>query len=70
MTAKYWLGKPPVACDVCGSGIETKFFDARVGSSWGNVCEPCFEAHSCQLGTGRGQRYELNADGHWAKTGG
>jgi len=70
MTAKYWLGKPPVACDVCGSYIETKFFDARVVNSWGNVCEPCFKAHSCQLGTGRGQRYELDSDGHWAKTGG
>jgi hypothetical protein len=70
MAGKYWLGRVPVTCDVCSKSIETKFFDARVGGSWGNVCESCFEEYDGQLGLGQGQRYELDGDGHWPKTGG
>jgi len=71
MTSKFWLGKPPVACDLCSAGIETQFFDAKTHKGpWGNLCPKCFAAEGRGLGTGLGQRYDLNEDGHWEKTGG
>lgn len=72
MGAKFWLGKPPSACQLCGDDLPEKFYDAKtIGGTWANTCQRCFETQTLrQLGLGRGQRYELNDDGHWEKTGG
>lgn len=71
MVAKFWLSTPPISCDRCSAAIESRFFDARgVGNRWGCFCQRCFDEMHCSLGMGRGQRYEINADGYWEKTGG
>jgi hypothetical protein len=71
MTSKFWLGKPPIACQLCGDDIATKFYDAKTArGSWASMDEKCFQREGVGLGLGKGQRYELNGDGHWEKTGG
>jgi hypothetical protein len=71
MSSRYWLAKPPTACDLCKASITTKFFDARTKLRfWGCLCEKCWRGEGSPLGTGKGQQYELDADGHWEKTGG
>jgi len=36
-------------------------YDARIRGRtyWANLCDPCFEEHGVGLGTGRGQRLEV-----------
>jgi hypothetical protein len=48
-------------CDACGTFGETTIYDARVPPRgvWAYLCEPCFVKFGCQLGEGRGQKYEL-----------
>lgn len=47
-------------------------YDACIGITgpWGNLCAECFRGNGCRLGTGRGQKYEKQADGRWIKVGG
>jgi hypothetical protein len=51
------------ACDIDASHGPA-YADAHVpgGSSWGYVCEPCFDRYGCQLGLGRGQRLVLASE--------
>lgn len=62
----------PTKCDLCGSHIGNTLFDFKtIMGPWGNGCPDCFENYGGQLGTGRGQKYEKNAeDGHYYKVDG
>lgn len=67
-----WLS-PLHGCDLCGAAFDgsAPMYDAKVRGPWGNICHTCFEANGCRLGTGLGQRYELQElDGKkaWVKT--
>lgn len=67
----YWHGTDPVRCDVWGQPITTVFYDAKMpGAGWAMMHPDTFEALSCALGPGRGQRYEKQEDGRWLKTAG
>jgi len=67
------------ACNLCGhvfgnAPCESKImYDARFAQGWANACHSCFTLLGGELGTGLGQRYELQAIGDrffWVKTGG
>ncbi len=50
------------SCDVCQSeGVKTPAYaDAKLNiGPWANVCKMHFDAHSCSLGTGHGQKLIL-----------
>ncbi len=70
-----WLS-PLTDCNICHDDFGTKMFDAAIPSyrgQWGNICTACFIAEGCSLGTGKGQRYELqdiDIGRAWVKTGG
>lgn len=81
--AVYWLSPVPVSCQTphCGVLFSQKgdgegvrvMYDASIPTyrgQWGNICHACFVEHGCSLGTGKGQRYELQPDNKWLKTGG
>ena len=73
---------PLDCCDICGTRFgfppvaSPVMFDAALKSGpWANVCEPCFNLDGKGLGTGLGQRYELQVTGTppqiaWIATGG
>lgn len=66
----YWLS-PLSNCNVCSAPFNGVMYDARVGrGAWGNICQKCFDDYGCSLGLGRGQKYELQSDNRWLKTGG
>lgn len=65
----YWLS-PLTRCDMCGSQFHGTMYDARVQGCWGNVCHSCFTLDGGRLGTGLGQKYELQGDGRWLKVAG
>jgi hypothetical protein len=77
---KYWLGEPPIVCDLhrfvpgtCnGDGkIINQFVDgATIFGSWACMCMPCHRTYGCKLGTGKGQQYRKQPDGRWQKVGG
>lgn len=50
---------PPAQCDLCDFPISHVFVDGRVegGSSWANMCLPCWHRRGTGLGTGSGQVY-------------
>lgn len=69
--ARYWMGPAPAHCDMCKAPIDKMFFDMRTTMGpWGNGCSGCFHKYGVGLGTGMGQRYELQTDGRFMKTGG
>ena len=61
----------PERCDVCQSAINSTFYDMRTKHGpWANMCPPC-ALHGigiAKLGTGFGQKYELQQDGSYIKT--
>jgi hypothetical protein len=68
----YWSGNHE-RCDICDKRIGTIMYDTRIppaGGAWACVCPDCFSMQGCRLGTGLGQRYELQEDGRWLKTAG
>jgi hypothetical protein len=67
-----WVGAPPRCCDVCSTPIASLFYDTRLRgeTAWASLCFPCFHIYGAGLGTGVGQRYQLQPNGHWLKTGG
>lgn len=70
---RYWLGSPPTDCQICASPLTERFFDARTWhGSWAMLCPSCQENGPGlnQIGHGRGQEYELQADGRWMKVAG
>ena len=57
---------PLSCCDICGKRFgqgedaSPVMYDANLkGGPWGNVCEADFKLYGKGLGTGLGQRYEL-----------
>ena len=68
MTNKIWYGLPPETCDICGRPIVKEFVDgATCHGPWGIMCLFCHSLDGRGLGVGRGQKYELAADGAWHK---
>jgi hypothetical protein len=53
----------PDNCQSCGKPFDGNgpMYDARVKAwgMWGNICQGCFDGYGCVLGTGLGQKYEL-----------
>ena len=65
-----WKQKPK-CCDYCQCPIMSVFYDAATPRGWGNFCPACFIDVGGKLGTGLGQRYELNlSDKKYHKTAG
>lgn len=71
-TPVYWRGSPVRRCEMGSEPLDKMFYDARIPSlgMWGKICHTCFTHWSCELGTGKGQRYECQPDHRWLKTGG
>lgn len=69
---KKWMGSIPEKCDICHSPLTQVFVDGRLRNStqWAMMCPECFMDLGVALGTGFGQRYELNSHNEWVKTGG
>lgn len=68
---RYYTGKAPEQCEMLGDTIEGVFYDcATTMGPWANVGPRYFEQGQCRLGTGLGQKYELQENGRWLKTGG
>jgi hypothetical protein len=57
---KFWWGKPPVHCQLCGSKLTTAFIDGRTQfGPWAIMCPICHRTSGCGFGTGCGQKYIL-----------
>lgn len=63
-----WIGKIPSYCNLCGNkldkGSSEVFYDARIKSSQGRslwliLCHNCFMRSGGELGTGKGQQFDL-----------
>jgi len=69
---KVWSGTTPPKCDFKKDHqLHGTFYDAFIPAygCWACVCEDCARKFGIRLGTGFGQRYDLQADGHtWLKT--
>lgn len=64
-----WHSAIPTRCDLDGHEITTVFYDAKtVMGPWGNLCPACFKQYGMGLGTGKGQKYELQDNGRYLKT--
>jgi hypothetical protein len=72
MAKKYWIGQLEDECQICHKPFGGKMYDCKIGYTmfWGNICQHCFDEKRCKLGTGFGQRYELQKNKRWLKTGG
>lgn len=67
----YWIGEPPLKCDLCGKGITTVFVDGKtVYGPWANMCPQCHGAFGIGLGLGKGQRFKLQIDAKFLKVAG
>ena len=77
---KFWMGLPPVKCDLCGRRFGTDlspdshvevFVDGRTQMGpWANMCKGCHRTHGVGLGMGKGQKYAQTHDGRYLKIGG
>lgn len=69
-----WLSPLEDECQACGGHFHGVMYDARLpGIGWGNYCNLCFIMAGGKLGTGFGQRYELQPHGEhkaWVKVAG
>jgi len=66
----YWTGHLDPDCQVCHQPFGTRMYDAPYGGPWGNICQQCFDRNGNRLGIGKGQAYDLQADGRWLCVGG
>jgi len=58
---KYWLGKIPNKCDICGEGFTDILIDGRTTHGpWANMCRACHGSIGCGIGNGNGQVYDCN----------
>lgn len=62
----YWMGNVE-KCQICQANFKDVMYDSNTRLGWGNICQECFEDYGTGLGTGRGQKYERQADGRWLK---
>lgn len=61
MKKKTWSGAH--VCDFCGKLCETVLYDGRTKyGCWATMCEDCFKKNGTGLGTGNGQKYQLNPE--------
>lgn len=62
-----WMS-PLTGCDLCAEEFDGTgpMYDANIRGRWGNICQSCFTLFECDLGPGRGQKYELKGK-HWEK---
>jgi hypothetical protein len=66
--AVYWTGTSPVVDDF-GEQITAAFVDGKTRHGpWAIMSPASFVLEGIALGTGRGQKYEKQADGRWLKT--
>ena len=59
---KKWMGSKPVDCDICSKPFEEYewFVDGKtMMGPWGLLCPICFRSYGVGLGTGKGQKYNL-----------
>lgn len=69
-TPVYWLSPVP-GWDDFGRPIHDRFYDAATNDGpWAIMAPDSYYEHARydDLGTGKGQRYELQPDGKWLKT--
>ncbi len=59
----------PDCCDICKAHIRDSFTDGFNPHyhTWANHCPACADAFGVRLGTGKGQRYDKQADGQFHK---
>ncbi len=63
---KKWMGSIPSECDLCGMPILQVFVDGKTRmGSWANMCLSCFKQDGVGLGTGLGQKYQLQTSGDY-----
>ena len=59
-----WMSEAPVECDLCHKkfkGFAQFFVDGKtIYGPWGIMCPDCHKSFGCGLGTGKGQKYNLN----------
>jgi hypothetical protein len=68
MRAKKWMGTKPRKCDLCHEQIEDTFIDGvTMYGPWGIMCPSCHKVKGKGLGTGRGQKYNLDETGEYIK---
>jgi len=66
--ARYWVGHVPGKDDF-GIPIIDVFYDGKTRAGpWAFMTPAAFANYGVGLGTGRGQKYERQADGRWLKT--
>ena len=57
-----WSGSKPEQCDICKKPITTVFIDGNTSfGGWANMCPDCHSQYGKGLGTGKGQKYNLEA---------
>jgi hypothetical protein len=60
--APFWRGSKPTLCDICRKSFTSNIMvDGRTARGpWGLLCELCHTMFGCGIGTGKGQKYQLN----------
>lgn len=60
MNSKKWVGERPKNCDFCQKPLQKFFIDGKTSlGPWGILCLSCHSIHGIGLGTGKGQKYNL-----------
>ena len=54
-----WRGTPPKTCQLCNRPLKQQFVDGANGGPWAIMCPSCHHSYGVGIGTGRGQRYDL-----------
>jgi hypothetical protein len=55
-----WLSAIPTQCDICKRPLEKEFVDGRLlVGIWAILCPQCHETCGVGLGTGRGQKFDV-----------
>ena len=61
---KDWRGS--TECDFCGRGIKETLYDAKTKlGPWATLCAYCYTGLGVGLGTGKGQKYIEDNEGHF-----
>ena len=57
---KKWMGIKPVNCNACETSFKEVFIDGKtIYGPWALLCLECHSKIGTGLGTGRGQKYDL-----------
>ena len=58
--AKKWISAKPAVCDICRKPLKQQFVDGKIqGGPWAIMCAVCHSRNGYGIGTGLGQRYDL-----------